>query len=112
MMQGVLAQPDADATLALAGPGFRDFTRIAAGNPQIWRDILMANREQVLAQSRQFRVALDALEELMQAGDGPGLEHELAQASAARAGWHLGAPRKAPACVPATSLTRAPEPAR
>ncbi|MET1116017.1 MAG: prephenate dehydrogenase [Comamonas sp.] len=103
MMQSVLAQPNADATLALAGPGFRDFTRIAAGNPQIWRDILMANRAQVLAQSRQFRQALHALEALMQAGDGPGLEGQLTLASGARAGWRLGAPRAA-APAPSSDL--------
>ncbi|MCD2514157.1 prephenate dehydrogenase [Comamonas endophytica] len=105
MMQSVLAQPDADATLALAGPGFRDFTRIAAGNPQIWRDILLANREQVLAQARQFREALDQLEALVHAGDGPGLQEQITRASTARAGWRMGAPRMgAPrTAAPATS---------
>jgi prephenate dehydrogenase len=34
------------------GPGFRDFTRIAASDPKIWRDILLANREELLAQSK------------------------------------------------------------
>ena len=100
MMQSVLTQPDADATLALAGPGFRDFTRIAAGNPHIWRDILMANREQVLAQSRQFREALQSLEALMQAGDGQGLQDRLTLASAARAGWRMGARTDASATSP------------
>ena len=36
--------------LSLAGPGFRDFTRIAASDPAVWRDILMANREEMLKQ--------------------------------------------------------------
>ncbi|WP_159915576.1 prephenate dehydrogenase [Pantoea sp. 18069] len=90
MMQSVLSQPDADATLALAGPGFRDFTRIAASNPQIWRDILLANREQVLAQSRQFRQALENLEELLVQGDGQGLQDRITLASAARAHWRQG----------------------
>lgn len=110
MMQSVLAQPDADATLALAGPGFRDFTRIAAGNPQIWRDILLANRAQVLAQSRQFRAALEQLEALVHAGDGLGLQEQITQASAARAGWSLGASR--PAAAATSSDSRAPAPAR
>lgn len=110
MMQSVLAQPDADATLALAGPGFRDFTRIAAGNPQIWRDILLANREQVLAQSRQFREALAQFEALMQADDGPGLQEQITRASDARAGWRMGAPL--PAASTPSSESRAPAPAR
>ena len=41
--------------LALAGPGFRDFTRIAASDPTMWRDVLLANREQVLLQSQAFQ---------------------------------------------------------
>lgn len=92
MMQSVLSQPQADATLALAGPGFRDFTRIAAGDPKIWRDILLANREQVLAQSRQFQQALQSLEQLITQDDGQGLQDQLTLVSAARAHWRMGAP--------------------
>jgi prephenate dehydrogenase len=40
--------------LSLAGPGFRDFTRIAASDPKMWRDILLSNREELLAQSKIF----------------------------------------------------------
>jgi prephenate dehydrogenase len=90
MMQSVLSQPDADEVLALAGPGFRDFTRIGAGDPQLWRDVLLANHEQVLAQSRHFRQALDQLEALIQTGDGRGLQDRLTLASAARAQWRMG----------------------
>ena len=45
---------------SLGGPGFRDFTRIAASNPAVWRDILMANREEILKQTQRFRHTLDA----------------------------------------------------
>ncbi|MDQ2734342.1 MAG: prephenate dehydrogenase/arogenate dehydrogenase family protein, partial [Pseudomonadota bacterium] len=41
----VSRQPAGRDYLSLGGPGFRDFTRIAASNPEVWRDILMANRE-------------------------------------------------------------------
>ena len=94
MMQSVITQPDSDDVLSLAGPGFRDFTRIAAGDPKMWRDVLLANSEQVLAQSRQFQQALQQLESLIQAGDGQGLEDRLTLASAARAHWRMGAPRR------------------
>lgn len=90
MMQSVLGQPDSDEVLSLAGPGFRDFTRIGAGDPRLWRDVLLANREQVLAQSRHFRQALAQLEALMQDGDGQQLQQQLALASAARAHWRMG----------------------
>ena len=95
MMQSVLNQPKADEVLSLAGPGFRDFTRIGAGDPQLWRDVLLANREQVLAQSRQFRQALEQLEGLMEAQDGQGLQDRLTLASAARTHWKMGAKRGA-----------------
>jgi len=76
--------------LALAGPGFRDFTRIAASDPQVWRDILLANRGEVLAQSRLLREQLAVFEASIQAGDGAGLEDLIAQASAVRAKWRMG----------------------
>ena len=93
MMQSVLNQPGAADMLALAGPGFRDFPRIGAGAPKLWRDVLLANRDQVLAQSRQFRQALEQLEGLMQANDGQGLQDRLTLASAARAEWTMGGKR-------------------
>ncbi|MEQ6435404.1 prephenate dehydrogenase/arogenate dehydrogenase family protein [Comamonas sp. w2-DMI] len=93
MMQSVLGQPDADEVLSLAGPGFRDFTRIGAGDPQLWRDVLLANHEQVLAQSRHFRQALEQLEAMIRAGDGQGLQDRLTLASAARSQWRMGARR-------------------
>lgn len=93
MMQSVLGQPDADEVLSLAGPGFRDFTRIGAGDPQLWRDVLLANHEQVLTQSRHFRQALEQLEAMIRAGDGQGLQDRLTLASAARSQWRMGARR-------------------
>lgn len=47
--------------LALAGPGVRDVTRIAASNPILWRQIIASNRDQVLAQLTRVRHDLDAL---------------------------------------------------
>jgi len=82
--------------LSLAGPGFRDFTRIAASDPAVWRDILLANREEVLKHSQRFRVALDALEHVMRAGNAQALEDLIRVASDGRAGWQIGgAPRPA-----------------
>jgi prephenate dehydrogenase len=51
----VARQPAGNDYLSLAGPGFRDFTRIAASDPGVWRDILVANREEILKQSLRFR---------------------------------------------------------
>lgn len=85
----VMRQPAGRDFLSLAGPGFRDFTRIAASDPQMWRDILLANREEVLKQSQRFRQALDTLEQAMQAGDGDALEALIRAASEGRANWQM-----------------------
>jgi prephenate dehydrogenase len=87
----ITAQSEGTRFLELAGPGFRDFTRIAAGDPALWRDVLLANREQVLQQSQAFRTALSQLEALMSAGDSQALEQAISAASAARARWQPGA---------------------
>src|SRR5690606_35736267 len=49
MWQVATAQ-DSDLRMGLAGSGFRDFTRIAAGSPEVWRDIFMTNRPAILAE--------------------------------------------------------------
>ncbi len=79
--------------LSLAGPGFRDFTRIAASSPETWRDILVANREEVLKQSQRFRQALDALEHVIREGNVDALEGLIRTAADGRGNWHMGAPR-------------------
>jgi prephenate dehydrogenase len=89
----VLNQPAGRDFLALAGPGFRDFTRIAASNPNTWRDILMANREEVLKQSARFRHTLDAMEFVIRGGNAEALEDLIRNASEARGKWQMGPPR-------------------
>jgi prephenate dehydrogenase len=89
----VVNQPAGRDFLSLAGPGFRDFTRIAASNPEIWRDILIANREEVLKQSQRFRHTLDALELVMRSGNAEALEDLIRGSADGRAAWQMGAPR-------------------
>lgn len=90
LVNAVARQPQGAAYLAMAGPGFRDFSRIAASDPSVWRDILLANRHQVLQQSALLRQALDAFEAAMQAGDAQRLQALIAQASQTRAQWRMG----------------------
>ena len=87
----VAKQPAGRDFLSLAGPGFRDFTRIAAGDPEVWRDILMSNREEILKQSMRFRHTLDALEHVIKTGNVEALEDLIRSASDARANWQMGA---------------------
>jgi len=89
----VINQPAGREYLLLAGPGFRDFTRIAASSPEMWRDILLANREEVLKQSQRFRQALDALEAALSNSNAEALEGLIRPAAEGRTGWQMGAPR-------------------
>ena len=89
MMNGITGQAQGQDFLSLAGPGFRDFTRIAASDPKIWRDILVSNREELLAQSKIFQRTLQAMEALIASGDGDALEAVIDQASHTRAHWTM-----------------------
>ena len=89
----VVNQPAGRDYLSLAGPGFRDFTRIAASNPETWRDILVANREEVLKQSQRFRHALAALEHVIREGNTEALEDLIRTPAEGRASWQMGAVR-------------------
>jgi prephenate dehydrogenase len=89
LMNAITGQPPGKDYLSLAGPGFRDFTRIAAADPRMWRDILLANREELLAQSQIFQRNLQALELMISSGNGEALEGLIDQASLARANWTM-----------------------
>jgi prephenate dehydrogenase len=89
MINGITSQPNGQNYMALAGPGFRDFTRIAASAPEMWRDILLANREELLAQSRIFQQSLQSLEQLISSGNAEALESLIGQASETRANWRI-----------------------
>ena len=67
------------AAFAFAARGFRDTTRIAAADPAMWTEILLGNREAVVASLGAFRGALDQLERLVVAGDRRGIAAELAR---------------------------------
>ncbi|MEO6410762.1 MAG: prephenate dehydrogenase/arogenate dehydrogenase family protein [Burkholderiaceae bacterium] len=88
-LNAIGAQTDAAEFLGLAGPGFRDFTRIAASDPLVWRDILLANRAEVGRQTTHFRTALDAIERAMTSGDGSALQGLIETGSSARAAWQM-----------------------
>ena len=83
------AQDQGAAFLKMAGPGFRDFSRIAASDPAVWRDILSANQAEVLKQTSLFRAALDDFEKAIQNNDLQALRRLIDQASQVRAGWIL-----------------------
>ena len=89
LMNGVMGQPEGEQFLSLAGPGFRDFSRIAASDPQLWRDVLIANREELARQTELFKQALGDFERLIAEGRADELERLINRASHARANWRL-----------------------
>ena len=93
MMNSLTQQVRSDELLSLAGPGFRDFTRIAASDPKMWRDVLRANRDEVLAQTGHFKDALAQFEKALQGNDDQALEDLITLASHTRANWRMGAQR-------------------
>lgn len=91
LMNSISGQAQGADYLSLAGPGFRDFSRIAASDPKMWSDILIANREELLAQSKIFQQTLQSLEKLIAGSDGDALERQLEKASDTRANWRVSA---------------------
>jgi len=71
----------------LAAGGFRDFTRIAGGSPEMWRDICLSNRDVILKELDRYRAELGRIEVLLQNADGDGLEALFAAARDARSRW-------------------------
>ena len=53
----------------LTGGGYRDFTRIAAADPELWWGIFQMNREEILRALEKFRLNIDALEDMLVADD-------------------------------------------
>ena len=66
--------------------GFRDFTRIAASNPAMWRDVFLTNKEAVLATLRRFNADLASLEQAILADDGASLFDLFTRTAAIRRG--------------------------
>jgi prephenate dehydrogenase len=87
-LAGALAEdPDWSTVAELAAGGYRDTTRVAAGSPIMGRDILLANRERVLARLDAFMAAMERLRAAVARGDGPAIEALLRTASDARRAW-------------------------
>jgi prephenate dehydrogenase len=78
------------ALLRLAAGGFRDMTRIAAGHPGIWPDIVSANRDAVLRALDSYLAALQRIRGVVEAGDRDALLAVMERARAARRNLPVG----------------------
>jgi cyclohexadieny/prephenate dehydrogenase len=96
--------------IKFSASGFRDFTRIAASDPVMWRDVFLNNRDAVLEILGRFTEDLASLQRAIRWGDGEALEALFTRTRAVRRGiieagqdteapdfgrHHAGAPRKA-----------------
>lgn len=81
-----LARVTDSEVIKFSAGGFRDFTRIAASDPVMWRDVFLNNKEAVLEMLGRFSEDLTALQRAIRYGDGETLEKTFAQARAIRRG--------------------------
>jgi len=84
VLAGLLMLLPGKNDLDVSASGFRDVTRLASGDPEMWRDILLTNRGAVLAALDRFSADTAALRELIDRGDGEAIEKFLARAKKRR----------------------------
>jgi prephenate dehydrogenase len=75
---------------AFAAGGLRSVTRIAQSNPDLWRDILLTNRQAILAAGKRLREEMEALLLAVEQGDAAAIEELLSRAAQARRGLQGG----------------------
>ena len=81
-----LSEVTRSEVLKFSAGGFRDFTRIAASDPTMWRDVFLANKDAVLEMLGRFNEDLSALTRAMRSGDGQTLFDHFARTRAIRRG--------------------------
>jgi prephenate dehydrogenase len=70
--------------LAFSGQGFRDATRIASSHPELWRDICIKNRENLIAYIEVFKANLDRVTDYLKNEDSESLLRDLQRARTLR----------------------------
>ena len=76
-----------DDKFAIAGAGFRDFTRIAAASPEMWRDVCLNNRDAIVADLDAYLTHAQALRDQIANSDSEALLNEFTRASEKRLAW-------------------------
>jgi prephenate dehydrogenase len=90
LVHDLVVRENSELFFRFAASGFRDFTRIAASHPEMWRDICLANRVALLEELDRYRAQLDDLHDALQRGDGVALEQTFDVARKARRSWADG----------------------
>lgn len=86
VVAAMLVSVQTQASLELAGPGYRDSTRIAAGDPALWRAILGDNRDNVLEALKGLEARLAEVRSILERNDGDALQAFLKSAAELRQG--------------------------
>ena len=81
-----LAQVTSSEVIKFSAGGFRDFTRIAASDPTMWRDVFLANKDAVLEMLGTFNEDLSKLTRAIRRGDGQALFDHFTRTRAIRRG--------------------------
>jgi prephenate dehydrogenase len=78
---------NANELLKFAASGFKDFTRIAASSPEMWKDITLANREFILEDIKHFENQIKLLKEAIEQEDAKKILALFENASKTRSEW-------------------------
>ncbi len=81
-----LGQVTSSEVMKFSAGGFRDFTRIAASDPIMWRDVFLANKDAVLEMLGTFNEDLSKLTRAIRRGDGEALFEHFTRTRAIRRG--------------------------
>ena len=84
LVEMLARRPNANELFSFCGSGFRDFTRIAASSPEMWRDIALANRDMLARDIDAFSAALKTLKLALDGGDAAALERLFTAAQQSR----------------------------
>ena len=87
LVHDLAVRENSEQFFRFAASGFRDFTRIAASHPEMWRDICLANRAALLGELDRYRAQLDVLRDELAQGNGAALEAVFDVARMARRAW-------------------------
>ena len=93
LVSEIASRGNAQDLLGFAAGGFRDFTRIAASSPEMWRDVSLQNREALLAEIDRYSARLAIFRELIEKGDAQGLQRLMAEARSTRQSMGPGSRR-------------------
>ena len=90
LVDELASRPNAKTLFSFAASGFRDFTRIASSNPEMWIDIALDNRDALLRELNAYETQVIVLRTALEAGNGVALKALMSRAKTARDRWLAG----------------------